>query len=374
MRRTHAVLGTLLLVAAGLSVPAVSRAFQAAGTGGADQDVVIKREAIALVDPKTYKVPLRLSPIKSIDLTAPIDGFVRNISIKPAQKATKEAEALRLDDARAALELKRAKANLTAAKIEKKVAKSDADLIALADAHIEAAQAAVDLAQFDADRLIVRIPFNGEIHRVHVVDGQFVRAGDRLATLADTSRLQVEVPVERSKASAGGAVDLKVEEAPAKAKIEAVLPLDAQFEPLRELSESLASAVAVIDNAQGKFQAGQAVYTSLIPVTAVASVPTIAVTNQSDGNRKVQVLRDNVVRNVTVSVLAKVGTERVFVSGPFAGGDEVVVSTSRELADGTPVKALLVARSDGAGGAAGAQKSPAVPAAGAGKKPAASGF
>jgi len=177
-----------------------------------------------------------------------------------------------------------------------------------------------------------------------------VRAGEKLATLIDTSRLVVEVPVERSAAAAGGAVDVKVEETPLKAKVESVLALSARFDPLRELTVSPASALVSVDNSAGKFFAGQTVFCDLIPLAPVALVPSSSISNIADGNRKVQVLRDNVVRNLPIRILAKVGTESVFVSGRFNEGDEVIVSSSRgELADGTPLRALAAASSSGAG-------------------------
>src|SRR6185369_9646596 len=167
-------------------------------------------------------------------------------------------------------------------------AKNDADEVALAEAMLEAAQAEADLAQLDAERLIIRASFNGEIQAIHVTEGQYVRAGERLATLVDTSKYHLEIPIERGKVAAGATIDLKVEDATVKAKVEAVV---------------------TIDNQTGKLHTGQAVFTSLIPVTPVAAVPTTAVTNQPDGTRKVQVLRENIIRNITVTALARVGTE-----------------------------------------------------------------
>ena len=54
--------------------------------------------------------------------------------------------------------------------------------------------------------------------------------------------------------------------------------------------------------------------------------------------------------NPNVKILAKVGTESVFVSGRFNEGDEVIVSSSRELADGTPLRALAAGSSASGGG------------------------
>src|SRR5258708_1420045 len=159
-------------------------------------EVVIKREALKLTDPRTYNASMHLDAVKTVDLTAPADGYIRAVTAKPGQKIKAQSEAVRLDDPRAALVLKRARANHQAAQIEKKLAqaKSDADLVALAEARLDAAQADLDLAQAESEMLVVRGPFNGEVQRVSVVEGQFVRAGEKLATLIDPSRLTVEVP------------------------------------------------------------------------------------------------------------------------------------------------------------------------------------
>src|SRR5262249_21344657 len=152
---------------------------------------------------------------------------------------------------------------------------------------------------------------------VLVVEGQFVRAGDKLATLIDASRLAVEVPVERSAAAVGSNIEIKVEGTIVKGRVESVTALAERFDPLRELTVSPASAVVSVDNSAGKFAAGQTVFSDLIPLAPVAVVPAGCVSNVADGNRKVQVLRDNVVRDLPVKILAKVGTESVFVSGGF---------------------------------------------------------
>lgn len=337
-------------------LPAIVAAFQEADDPskkeGGEQEVVIKREVLKLNDPRTYKVSLHLGAVRSVDLTAPVDGYVRNVAAKPGQRLKAQSEAVRLDDARQVLVQKRAKANLAAAQAEKKIAqaKNDAELTALAEARLEAAQADVDLAQFDAEQLVVRVPFNGEIQRIDVVDGQFVRAGDKLGTVIDASKLTVEVPVERGSAAVGSNIDIKVEETAVKARVESVTALAERFDALRELTVSPASAVVSIDNTAGKFFAGQTVYADLIPLSPVAMVPAGCVSNVADGSRKVQVLRDNVVRNLVVKILAKVGTESVFISGRFNDGDEVIVSSSRELTDGTPLRALAVGSGPAAGG------------------------
>lgn len=332
----------LAVLTAGMAWPAWVMAFQdeaAAPTGPKEQEVQIAREAIQISPAAQYRTHLSLSPIRTLEVPAPVDGYVRTINQKLGADSGKESELIRLDDARALLVLKAAKARLQAAQLEKKLAK-EPDQQGMADARIEAAESEVALAQLDADRLVIRAPFAGEIHAVHVVEGQFVRAGQPLLTLCDVSQLQVDVPVE-GDVKEGGDLDLKVGETAVKGKVSVLLPATKEFESLRNLTDTLQRAVVVFDNPTGKLKAGQTVFCDLIPLAPVVNVPTTAVKNRQDGTRKVQVLRKNVVRDIPIKIHTKVGTERVFVSGAFSEGDELVSKTSLDLADGTPVRELL---------------------------------
>lgn len=332
----------------------------------AEQEVVIKREALKLTDPKAYRVSMQLQAARTVALTAPVDGWVRTVAVKSQQKMNQQGEVIRLDDRRSDLLLKRARAGLQAAQLEKKIAQSkgDADQVSLTEARLEVAQADVDLAQMELDRLIIRAPFNGEIERIAAIEGQFVRAGERLATLVDPAKLVVEVPAERAAASPGGTLEIKVEETAVKAKVDSVLALGKPFDALRELTTSPVSALVSVDNTTGTFSVGQTVYSDLIPNAPVAIVPTGAISNVPDGNRKLQVLRDFVVRDLSVRILGKMGTDSVFVSGRFSEGDEVIVSSTRALADGTPLRAL----GGGVGRGPGTRNDPGTTSGGA-KKP-----
>jgi membrane fusion protein, multidrug efflux system len=335
-----------------------------------EEPVVIKREPLTLIDARTYRVPLQLDPIRKLELVAPHDSVVRSISGKPGGKVPKETSVIQLDDAAAALRVKRAKANLQAARIEKKVADAtkQPDAIELAQARLEAVEAELALEELAAQQLVLRARFAGELARINVSEGDYVRQGQVLAVLTDSTKLQVELPVDRESAKVGGPIKFQVEAAEMEGKISAVMPLAARFDPLRELSEGLVSVLVEVDNAGGKQFAGQGVFTSLIPNSTVAQIPAGAVANLPDGNRKVQVLRDNIVRTLPVIAHSRVGTESVWVSGPFKRGDELVVSTSKELADGTPVRP---AATQPVAAGAPAAAAPAAAAGAPAKKPAA---
>lgn len=304
--------------------------------------IVIHRQPLHLRAPEKYQISMHLEPKLLVRVAAPFDGTVKTVLRKPGQKVDTATEIVRMDLTPKQLLLDRAKALYRAAQLEAespgKGGGSDPSIAKqLAEARLQAAKADLDLAAYWVEQGTLRAPFPGEIFGVLVSDGQLVRMGDPLLVLGDTSVLTVEVPVDRAATQVGQNLTIKVEDQTASAKVEALLPLSARFEPLRDLLPSAALASVVIKNS-GTFKAGQTVFSPLVPREPIADVPNSCIGNVGDGSHKVQVLRDNTVRDVAIATLAPVGVERSFVAGPFRDGDEVIESSSQELADGTVVR------------------------------------
>ena len=315
-------------------------------TGTASSLVVIERQSLRLIDPAAYQVPLRLQPVQFVELTAAVEGVVQSVHVKAGQKVDVQIEAVRLESKELQLKLRRASANNKVAQIELKQAKTknEAEAIELTQAKLEAAQAELGLAKLQVDRTSIRVPFAGTVFRVNVAPGQFVRVGDPLLSVGDTSRMKVEVPVDRQSSTAGKTIELRIEDKTIQAKVGKVLPLSDRFEPLRALANSLGSAIIVIDNRDGRFHAKQAVYTPLIPRHPIAEVSTRCVQNQTSGQRKVQVVRGGVVRDVAVQLLGQVGVGRIYVSGTLSAADEIIVRASQQLPDGTRIRPSTATR------------------------------
>ena len=234
--------------------------------------------------------------------------------------------------------LERTLAHLKVAELEVEAAKKAGQGVELAEARLQADQADVKLLQFQVEQLFARAPFDGYVLKVHVQPGQFVKSGEPLITLADLAQLKVEMPVDRETLKEGDTFKLRVENQTLDTKVDKLLPAEAKFERVRDLATSLATAVIVLDNAARKWQIGQAVFAPLVPRYPVAEVAASAVGTTDKGQRKVQVVRQGIVRDVDVDLLGQVGAERVFVSGSFVEGDVVILSSSRELADGTQLR------------------------------------
>lgn len=296
------------------------------------KEAVIDRIPLVLRDPVSYQVPLHLEPIRTLELASPMDSTVTSILLKLGDQAAPQAEVLRLDTKLLQLNVTRAQAALRAAELEAKASTGAAK--EAAEARAQVAKAEFDIAEVKAQQASLKAPFASRLVKVHVTEGEYVRAGQVVATLIDTSQLVVELPIDRKAQKVGDTLEIKVEELPAQAKLSAVLPLTSEMDRIRELFLSVSTGRATLDNANGKFQAGQTVYSPMIPRQQVAEVATSTLSNTDEGGRKIQVIRDGMVRDVKVQTLGQIGDDRIFVSGDFGSKDELIVKSSMPLVDG----------------------------------------
>ncbi len=306
--------------------------------------VVIERAALTLRSPESYQVLLQLRPVRSLPVVAPMDGVVKNVFLKVGDSTKKQMELIRLDSQELSLELKKAQSLLEVAKIALSQS-GDAKSKTLLQAKLNVAQRELDLAQFRVDQTILRSAIDGKVTEIHITKGQFVRAGDLLATVIDPTQLVVQVPVERDVFDSKKPFTLTVETQTAEAKVDAVLPPISEFDPLRELFVSVATARLHIDSMNGKFTPGQAVLSRMVPKYPVAEIQAVAIktdTDNPEAERMVQVIRGGFVRSLPIQLLGQVGQTHVFVSARFADGDELIISTSEELQDGSWVRPMLL--------------------------------
>lgn len=308
----------------------------------AGDQIILKREPCRVLEVQKYRVPLSLEAGQTVTLVAPFDSTVKLVSVKPNAKVPVEGEVVKLDNTLQTLNQRRAAAVVKMATAELKE-KEESGNKEIAQLKLEVAKIDLEIATAVLDQSSIRMPFGGEVQRILVTQNQFVRAGDPVAIVADQTHVKVEIPVDRASAENGKTVPFKIEQNDVEGKVTAVNPVPEKFEPLRELFDSLASVQLTVDNANGKFKPGQTVFAPMIPRQPVVEVSTSSIGNSPDGQRKVQVVRNLVVRDVPVKLLGQVGSTRIFVSGPFSDGDEVVYESSHQLGDGFQLKPSAVA-------------------------------
>jgi len=304
------------------------------------QELIIKREPITLINPTRYQVPLVLEATQSMNVSAPVDGVVQIINIKPGETVLNQTELLRLDTTRQSFVLEKAKAALRAAqmRVEAVSSSSDAKAKSLAASELDVAKADLNVAEYDLRSLLLRAPIDGTVFRVLVQPGQFVKAGEPLMSMGNTQKLVVQMPVDRNNVKVGANLEIAVESVKVTGLVQSVLPLSKEQATLRDLVESAATAELIIDNAQGKLSPGQTVYSPMVPRYPVMEATNAVLTNTQEGGRKVQVLRENVVTDVPVTVLGPIGPERSFLTGPLSERDLLIISTSVPVPHGTLVQ------------------------------------
>lgn len=308
---------------------AVVPVLRADDRASAPLQVTIERAPFRIRDAASYDIPLKLQAVRQVTLVALVDGVVQPYRVKPGEKLASQTELLRLDGRARQLEIERAAAALQAAQQE--VEKGGPA------ARVAVAKADLALAELRMEQTLTRMPWDGAVLDIHVVDGQFVRAGDPLVTVADQTKVVVDVPIDRTTSKVGDRIEVKVEDLTVQGELTVIRPLSARLDPLRSLFQSIASGLVVIDNADGRFLPGQTVYSALIPRHPVGDAPAAAILNADDGQRKVQVIRDGIVRDVPVQLLGQMGEQHVWISGRFAADDQLILSTSEPLPDGTLV-------------------------------------
>jgi len=306
----------------------------------ADGEVVsLRREPLQLLSAEKFQVDLALHPLRLQSINATADGQVLNVQVAPGEAVAIQRDCVRLDDTRQQEVVRRATALMEVAKIELKIAGKggDEDAEALAKAKVEVAEAELKLATLDLEALNCRSPFAGLVVEQRAFPGQVVRMGDPLLILADTSELTAQIPVDRSSTKVGQEIEILTDQNAIKGKVTALLPPTDAIAPLRQIIPSLATAVVIIDNANAKLVPGQAVYSRLVPQDAVTLVPADVISSHTEGRRKVQVIRNEIVRDVVIEALAQKGTDKVYISGPFSNADELLISSTQPLKDGQKI-------------------------------------
>jgi RND family efflux transporter MFP subunit len=304
----------------------------------------VETAPLDLVEPDRFRVPAVFQPVRRVTVVATDDGLVQGIATRVGEKVRERQDLVQLDRTEAAARLKIAKAELKERQAAVK-ATPDSGQQQIAAAQVEAAEARVELAQLALDRCTLKAPFAGLVLALPVSVGQFVTKGTTVAELADVSDLRVLVPVDRTRVKEGQTLQLTSEGRTVTGKVASMLPLPESYSALRELATPWSAALVVVDNpATAGIEPGQRVVNPFLPVTPIATVPGRAIRSQPSQIRDapatayVQVVRNEHVANVPVSVLGEVGPERMQVAGAFRPADAVIVESSMPLAAGTFIR------------------------------------
>lgn len=230
-RLTIAGAAAVALAAAGCTKPTQG----AAGTGGARRALTVRVEPVHARD-VVYRIQAvgSLEAEEIVQVTAEVEGVVSDVRFNEGTRVGPQTILFRIDPDRYRLEAQRAEATYQKALADRRRAEQDHQrreqlakerLVAVEElnrsrgeadrlaAEADSAKAARDIALQNLRRSEVRAPHGGVINTRTVETGQFVKTGNILATLVDTSRLRLRFKVsdgESLRARAGLPVQFRV--------------------------------------------------------------------------------------------------------------------------------------------------------------------
>lgn len=207
----------------------------------------------------------------------------------------------------------------------------------VAAAQVEEERAALAITAKDAEDSRVRSPLAGVIERRHVAPGQYVKAGDAVATLVDASRLRVRFRVSEAESVLlrnGQAVEVRVAAFPNEVIAAEVFHVNATADPVTRMVE----CVAAVKDARAGLRPGffASVRAEISRAEAAVVVPSSAILPSERGFTAFVVESGKArVRAVRLGLHTREGGVEV-ISG-LAAGESLVVEGASTLQDGVPV-------------------------------------
>jgi membrane fusion protein, multidrug efflux system len=159
---------------------------------------VAVRDSVALPVDRVIRVNGRTAPARRVDVRAEAQGRVLEILAERGAGVEAGEVVLRLDQRDRAAMLRMAEAVLVQREVEEEAARrlrergfqAENEAVAAA-ARLEEARAAVETARLELARTEIRIPFDGVLERRPVEIGDYVDAGDTVATVIELDPLVV---------------------------------------------------------------------------------------------------------------------------------------------------------------------------------------
>lgn len=336
-----------------------SRVNNAQWTGGAPVDVVASK-----VNQQTTAQKLtalgELRAVRQVSMSTEVSGQIREITFEAGQVIKAGEVLVQLDDSTEQADLVAAKAAASFAKQQLTRAKNLANTGATSKETLQQRQAENDQAEAKIQQLVARInkkrivaPFDGVIGLRRVDLGQYLNAGDEVATLTDIDNLFVNFDIPQhnlSQVSIGQTIDVAIDVAKSPLQTATVSAMETQV----NTSTRNVTIQAKMQNNQGLLKPGMyaSVSIDLDPTPNSIVIPSTAVMTSPSGDTAVVVKdlsADNIGKAevVPVVVARRNGDTSVIKSG-LKEGDVVVTMGQLRIRPGGDVH--VVSRDAPSGG------------------------
>ncbi|MEM9495177.1 MAG: efflux RND transporter periplasmic adaptor subunit [Pseudomonadota bacterium] len=361
-----AIIGGVWMVSSGSQTPAVENTRPGGGPGGRGArrayapDVAMVRAKSAAVA-KTIDVLGEARALKSVAIAAEVTGLVQVVNVAPGKRMKEGDVLLEIDHEAQAIALDRARAQYP-------IAKSNAERYRALEAEnagsaLEAEQAFNALKTLEADlrsaefalsQRVIKAPFDGIAGITTIEAGDYVRSGDVVTTLDDTSSIVVEFSVPQEAAAyvaLDQAVTARLTSDAARAHAGVVSAIDSRIDPA---SRTL-RVEATVDNAEGLLLPGAvfAVSTTSDGEKAI-SVPGLAVQWDREGAYVWRRTDEGVAVRASVRILQRTD-DQVLVEGDIEPGDAIAADGADRVRAGLKLPAVAGAYGAPASSSGGAQ-------------------
>ncbi len=296
-----------------------------------------------------------IEPNQGVDISAQVAGSVDKISFESGESVRKDRLLLSLNTDVERANLKSAQGKLPAARASYErmrslygkggVSKGELDN---AQAEYLALQGQIDALQATIDRMTIRAPFSGQAGLRNVFLGQYLKAGDSIVRLEDSSVMKIRFSIaqtELAKINVGQQLDILVDaypQQPFKGSITAIEPTVKQLSGVIEVQ-------AAIPNTEGLLRSGMyaRVKVRLPVMKSQIIVPQTAI-NFTLYGQTVYVVEESkdakgqpakIARQVVVNVGEREEDLAHVLSG-LKDGDVVVTSGQIRLSNGSQVTAV----------------------------------
>ena len=294
---------------------------------------------------RTVSVNGRTAPARTVELNAETDGRVTGIGVDRGDRVDAGGLVVRLDERDRRARLSQAEATVKQREVEYEGQQrlksesyvSDAQLQEGA-ALLEAAKAELKRAELDISYMELAAPFDGALQERHVEIGDYVKAGDPVATIVDDRTLIVRAAVSEYDAKfverGGNASAVLATGETVEGNIRYVAPV--ADEATRTFSVELE-----VDNRDGKLRAGVSAELRIPAETVFAHriSPSLLTLNDA-GDVGLKIINDEGVVEFFQADIALSTSEGVYIAGLPAAATIITVGQGF-VTDGSRVDGIL---------------------------------
>ena len=294
-----------------------------------------------------------------VAVVAEASGRVEELLVAPGDRVAADAPLLRLEQRTQTLDLASAKASLTEAQnaLERVQRLSSTGSVAVTSVQVQEAQTAtniaqvaVDRAELELDRRIVRAPIEGVVGLMDARLGDYLSANAQITTVSVPEQLKVGFSLPESAVAVlepGLMVDVLLPSRIGRVFKGQITAIDTEIDTTTRLIDVEAQLLGDVTGLR------HGMIANVVLIEEQSAMPAISALSISWSREgaSVFVAEEGTVRRVPVTIRHRLD-DRVWVDGALAVGDQIVVEGVQKLREGGQVQTLQLAQADTEGRAA----------------------